>query len=163
MCIVSRASPVSISSPVPVRNPVSRKAWFTAAVANSAGIGARPSGRSRSLSTIRLMPDRTAFNTCSHSSSSARSSAAPGSMARASNPIGSVADWNPARFRLRIRAKSAFDRIGCCSFTNCACAGLSLRMSGLCPRNVISDITSSSRIESIGGLVICAKSCLKYQ
>ena len=163
MCITSRASPVSISRPVPVRKPVSRRAWFTAAVASSAGIGARPSARSRSLSTIRFTSARTSLSTCSHKSVSPRSSAAPGAAAVASKSIFTVADWKPARFRFLIRARSAFDRIGCCSFTSCACAGLSLRMSGLCPRKVISDITSSSRIESIGGLVICAKSCLKYQ
>ena len=163
MCITSRASPVSTSSPVLVRKPVSRRAWFTAAVASSAGIGACPAGRFMSLNTTSPVPERTAASACSLSAVNPRSSAAPGFSAAASNPIVSVVALKCSLFKLRIRARSAFVRIGCCSFTSRASAGLSFRMSGLWPRKVISDITSSSRIESIGGLVICAKSCLKYQ
>ncbi len=41
-------------------------------------------------------------------------------------------------------------------------SGVSAITFGLGPMLVTSDMTSSSRIGSIGGLVTCANSCLKY-
>ncbi|WDT80090.1 MAG: hypothetical protein MPW14_23775 [Candidatus Manganitrophus sp.] len=62
---------------------------------------------------------------------------------------------------MRIFARSALVRIGCCTRIRRACSGVSPSRFGLGPMKVTSDITSSSRIGSIGGLVTWAKSCLK--
>ena len=70
--------------------------------------------------------------------------------------------WGRKFFQKQAKQREAVNSMVRAS-RNRASAGLSFRMSALWPRKVISDITNSSRIESIGGFVICAKSCLKYQ
>ena len=53
-------------------------------------------------------------------------------------------------------------RIGCCASRRIGGSVSSMPSRfGRGPMNVTSDITSSSRIGSIGGFVTCANSCLK--
>ena len=60
-------------------------------------------------------------------------------------------------------SSSLLRRIGC-SITNClACSGDSPRRLRSEPTLVVTLITTASRVESIGGFVTCAKSCLKYE
>ena len=62
----------------------------------------------------------------------------------------------------RMRSRSTFDRIGVRTSSRLwpAAPSGSSRL-GRGPISETSDITSSSRIGSIGGLVTCAKHCLK--
>ena len=54
-------------------------------------------------------------------------------------------------------------RIGCSITSWWACSGLSSSRFPSAPTAVDRLITTASRIESIGGFVTCAKSCLKYE
>jgi hypothetical protein len=63
---------------------------------------------------------------------------------------------------VRMRSRSSFVRIGCDTSSR-MCVEVPLRSSrfGRGPMKETSDITSSSRIGSMGGFVTCAKFCLK--
>ena len=61
------------------------------------------------------------------------------------------------------RAMSSLVSTGEASRNRLAGGGASSSRAGPRPSHVVSDITRSSRSESIAGLVTCAKRCLKYE
>ena len=64
--------------------------------------------------------------------------------------------------RSRIFSNSALVRIGCWTLIRRQASGVSAITFGFGPMFVTRDITSCSRIGSIGGFVTWANSCLKY-
>jgi hypothetical protein len=58
-------------------------------------------------------------------------------------------------------SRSRFVRMGCGNFNVWQFSGVSTRMLRSVPIKLTSDITISSRMGSIGGLVTCANNCLK--
>ena len=101
-----------------------------------------------------------ACEACLHRSSTA--SPSPSGPSATRNNILSVLLLKCGSEIPRIFCKSAFVRIGCCTLMRRQDSGDSSIKFGFGPMFVTSDITSCSRIGSIGGFVTCAKSCLKY-
>ncbi len=75
--------------------------------------------------------------------------------------MSSVVAWNSGSLDERMRSKSALLNTGERNFSRRVWSGLSSRMLPSGPMNVVSDITSFSRMGSMGGLVTWANSCLK--
>ena len=75
--------------------------------------------------------------------------------------IGMVCERNTEESTPRSDSSSWLRRIGCGMTSWCAWSGPSSRRFASEPTPVLIDITTDSRIGSIGGFVTCAKSCLK--
>ena len=75
--------------------------------------------------------------------------------------IGTVCERNTDESTPRSASSSELRRIGCGITSWCAWSGPSVSRLASEPTPVRIDITTDSRIGSIGGFVTCAKSCLK--
>ena len=106
-----------------------------------------------------LAPDSAALLAQAHKSSIALASAAspPAALKR----MGSVWDLKPAWLMYLSLANSSLVRIGVFSSIKLQLIGLGLSRLRSEPMVVSAEVTSSSRMQSIGGLVTWAKSCLK--
>ena len=158
----SRTSPDSTTMPTDGLTPASESALFTAATARSEGMRLLLSllgvpefwrlGVILSVSTSIFAPPFTASIASAASLSSAVFS-------EPSKKSGNVAAEKSGMLRRRLSSSSV--RTGRVILTSLACSGVSARMFPWLPMYVIIDITSSSRIGSIGGFVTCAKSWWK--
>jgi hypothetical protein len=77
------------------------------------------------------------------------------------NRIGNTPMRSPGRLVRRIFANSSFVSTGHFNSTRRHAVGCGLSRLPSEPSRVSAEVTISSRIESIGGFVTCAKSCLK--
>ena len=137
--------------------------WCTAEVSSSDGIGAMCSVESRSLSTMRRAPAAMAVDTSRRTRSSASRSASPPPLTGYSPCTVTLEKpgRSPSSLTCTILDRSSFDSTGKGS-TICrqdAGDGVSRFCSG--PIEPDSEVTSSSRMASSGGLVTWAKSWLK--
>ena len=162
----------STTIPTDGRRPVSVSALLTAATARREGILALPQRAQRpqeapcaSFAAGDSRSDR--INILEPARAAARASAASLSSAGLSHGSDGAAATHMERVvagkssMLRIRFSSSSVSTGRVIFTRRACSGVSARMFAWLPMYVIIDITSSSRIGSIGGFVTCAKSWWK--
>ena len=79
-----------------------------------------------------------------------------------SNTMGMVSVENPRYLRFLRRSSSLLVMIGCLTLTILQLSGVGESMPPLTgPMYPVMDITSSSLIGSMAGLVTCAKDCLK--
>ena len=112
----------------------------------------------RSESTSNAYPSATAALACRHSSSIA--SAMPPSPL-GSNSVDRVTARRAGSGLCRIRAVSSLSRIGYSMRIWWQDPGSGFSRFRSAPRVELMSVTSSSRMASRGGLVTCAKSCLK--
>ena len=173
MWCTSRASPVSITRPTRVRVFSRTRWWCTAAVSSSEGMGAASAVELRSDRTIRLAPPAMASETRRRTSSSARRSASPpASVGAPASPASSISN-SPSM------VKALKPGVSPCSLTYMSLARSSRSITGrgrkICrqipgrassrlasgPMVAASEVTSSSRMASRGGLVTWAKSWVK--
>ena len=98
-------------------------------------------------------------------SSKTRSSAAsiPSGPSTVGQVMSSVCDLKIAERTWRSCSSSESSRIGLSITSWRACSGVSSSRFRSEPTLACTLITTASRIESIGGFVTCAKSCLKYE
>ena len=92
---------------------------------------------------------------------SARRACRPSAPSCTGHVMSIVCDWNHGCSSERSVSSSPLRRIGWSMTSWRACSGASSRRLPSAPTPVPSDMTIDSRIGSIGGLVTCAKSCLK--
>ena len=158
--MTSLGSPDSTTRAALVRSPSRMRWWWTAAAAMRLGIGTRsgPTPRSDSTSTVAPLSSM-ARPASAHRASTASSSAPTGALR--GKTAASVSAFSPGRSRAFTRANSRLDRIGRSNRRWRQCSGVSANRSFSDPRVVCRAVTSSSRMASRGGLVTCAKSCLK--
>ena len=124
------------------------------------GIGAQASSTPRSLRIKNSYPSLIANDASRHNSSTAAPKPSAPSATR--NNMRSVLLLKCGSEIPRIFCRSALVKIGCWTLIRRQDSGDSSIKLGFGPMFVTSDITSCSRIGSIGGLVTCANSCLKY-
>ncbi len=173
MWCTSRASPVSITRPTWVRVFSRTRWWWTAAVSSSEGMGAHSAVELRSERTMRLAPSAMAAETRRRTSSSARRSASPPAAVGAPASPASPTSKSPSM------AKALKPGVSPSSLTYISLARSSRSMTGsgsrICrhepararsrlasgPMVADSEVTSSSRMASSGGLVTWAKSWVK--
>ncbi len=146
-----------------VRVLVRTRWWCTAAQSSSDGIGARWASLSRSDSTMNRLPCRITASTSLKISWSRRSSAAPPPATgyRPETRTPAKPQKSPSSLMCRILLSSSLSMTGNGSTTwrQWPASGSRRLPSG--PMMLDSDVTISSRIASSGGLVTCAKSCVK--
>ena len=70
---------------------------------------------------------------------------------------------NPSCFMFLIFRRSTFVRIGLLTLSILQFSAFSSRRFPSAPMYTVVDVTTSSRIASIGGFVTCANNCLKYR
>ena len=169
----SRASPVSITRPTLVRVFSRTRWWCTAAVKSNDGMGAHSAVALRSDRTMRLAPSAMASETRRRTSSMARRSASPPAS------VGSPAVPASPTSKSPSMAKALKPGVSPCSLTYISLARSSRSMTGRGsriwrqapwlaasrlasgPMVAESEVTSSSRMASSGGLVTWAKSWVK--
>ena len=173
MWCTSRASPVSTTSPTLVRAFSRTRWWCTAAVSSSEGMGAQSAVELRSDRTMMLAPSAMASDTRRRTTSMARRSASPPAAVGAPACPASRTSKSPSI------AKALKPGVSPCSLTYMSLARSSRSMTGIgsriCrhepwdassrlasgPMVAESEVTSSSRMASSGGLVTWAKSWVK--
>ena len=155
----SRGSPDSSTRPVCRRVPSRTRWWWTDPTASSDGIGARsgPSARSERIRT--LMPSASAALASAQTRSTA--AASPSAPSVTGQVMSSVRELKTLESTWRSFSSSPLRRIGVFIASWRACSGPSSSRLRSEPTPVPTLITIASRIGSIGGLVTCAKSCLK--
>ena len=124
-------------------------------------MGACSASMSRSDRMMIVHPSATAADAASQRASMALFSA-PGPSAGLKTE-GNVADLAYPSSMARIFASSALVRTGRWSLSWRHCWGVSSNRLPSQPMNDSTEVTSSSRMASRGGLLTCANSCLKYQ
>ena len=159
----SRTSPASTIRPTWVRVFSRTRWWWTAAVISSDGIGAFSARACRSESTMIRAPSEIAADTSSQISSSRRASAAPPPCTsyRPRETWVTKPGRSPSRLMCRILTSSSLVITGNGSTTWRHEAGVGSSRLASGPIVLESEVTSSSRIASSGGLVTCANSWLK--
>src|SRR5215212_6292825 len=138
--------------------PARTRWWWTLAVASRLGIGACVWFTPLSLKTRTADPALTALSAFSHSR--LRASSIPSATGKRMGSVVEIARSSP---RARIFSSSAAVRTGWSIRIRLQCFLVSSKRFCSGPRLILSDMTSSSRSGSIGGLVTCAKCCLKYE
>mmetsp|Transcript_25316 Transcript_25316/g.78974 ORF Transcript_25316/g.78974 Transcript_25316/m.78974 type:complete len:282 (+) Transcript_25316:743-1588(+) len=174
----SFTSPASAKSAAFPRWPVFSRCWCTAPTARSVGTGRR-SGPARTSDSTKIVapglpnPPWTAAAACSQIDASAASSATSDDDAFASsgggksapcrgNVASTVAQDQPSRFPSSWSAASSSGvRTGCSTTRRAQFSAPASSKFDSGPTGQTNDMTSSSRIGSMGGFVTCAKSCLK--
>ena len=106
-------------------------------------------------------PSASASSASSQTRSSARSM--PAGPSATGQVMSSVCDLKIAERTWRSCSSSESSRIGLSITSWRACSGVSSSRFRSEPTLAWTLITIASRIESIGGFVTCAKSCLKYE
>mmetsp|Transcript_26802 Transcript_26802/g.86548 ORF Transcript_26802/g.86548 Transcript_26802/m.86548 type:complete len:252 (-) Transcript_26802:1712-2467(-) len=159
----SLASPESTSRPVMARAFAATRRWWTAPVASSDGMGTRSGPAARCESTSSGAPPcSTAASALAERSTSASRKAVGDALATSSGKVASSVvvfqplcgeDWRAA---ISVRVST-----GCGRMSRRACASVAASTFASGPTGHWRDMTTSSRIGSMGGLVTCAKSCLK--
>ncbi len=159
----SRTSPASTMSPAMVRSFWRTRWWCTAEVSSSDGIGALSASESRSDSTMKRLPSAMCAETSAQISRRRASSAAPppSTSYRPETLAAEKPGRSPSLLTYRILASSSLSMTGNGRTSWRQCAGVASRMLTSGPMRLDSEVTSSSRIASSGGLVTCAKSCEK--
>ncbi len=124
------------------------------------GIGARAASVSRSERTRMVAPSFTAWAASSQISS--RRASIPSGPAEAGQVVAIQWEKNRGSPERTMDSNSASERIGLESSMRCACCGVSSSSGPRRPSWIRSDITSFSRIGSMGGLVTWANCSWKY-
>ncbi len=163
MWCTSRASPHSTTNPTCVRVFSRMRWWCTAPVNRSDGTGAYTSSLLRSDNTRMRAPDEIAAEASSRTRSSATRRPSPPSATRY-NPLMTVhsrCGMLPSSLMWMILARSSLSRIGNGNVNWRQLSGPGDRRFASGPTLVPTEVTTSSRMASSGGLVTCANNCWK--